>query len=240
MSKRLLSVLGESRSPVTAFDNIVSYWKLDEFSDKSGAVTRADSVGTNTLIETTAVKSITGKISLSPLFTTVGGSVLYSNDTASLSTGDIDYTIAGWLYLTSLPATDASFISKYLTAGDQREYRFNVNAAGLLEFRVSGNGTASTAVNSAVTIAAETWYYVIGWHDSVNNKIYIQVNNEIPVSADHAGGSFDSTAKFVLNQQDSAGTFIDGKVDEVGFWKRVLTSKERSDLYNNGNGLTYG
>ena len=30
-----------------------------------------------------------------------------------------------------------------------------------------------------------------------------------------------------------------GRIDEVGFWKRVLTSSERSLLYNGGVGLTY-
>src|SRR3989304_4743325 len=30
-----------------------------------------------------------------------------------------------------------------------------------------------------------------------------------------------------------------GRIDDVGFWKRVLTSSERSLLYNGGVGLTY-
>jgi len=32
---------------------------------------------------------------------------------------------------------------------------------------------------------------------------------------------------------------MDGRVDEVGFWKRVLTAQERTNLYNAGAGNTY-
>ena len=32
----------------------------------------------------------------------------------------------------------------------------------------------------------------------------------------------------------------DGRIDEVGFWKRVLTARNRSQLYNNGFGSSCG
>jgi hypothetical protein len=36
-----------------------------------------------------------------------------------------------------------------------------------------------------------------------------------------------------------AGIYTNGSIDEVGFWKRVLTADERTWLYNSGAGRTY-
>ena len=51
----------------------------------------------------------------------------------------------------------------------------------------------------------------------------------------------DSTAEFDIGRRPYSGSFgyFNGRIDSVGFWKRVLTSAERTALYNSGNGLEY-
>jgi hypothetical protein len=57
----------------------------------------------------------------------------------------------------------------------------------------------------------------------------------------YSGGITVNTRDFTIGtQNDTANIFRwDGLIDEVGFWKRVLTSAERTELYNSGNGRDY-
>ena len=38
---------------------------------------------------------------------------------------------------------------------------------------------------------------------------------------------------------EQASRYWDGLIDEVGFWKRILTAQEKTNLYNAGAGLAY-
>ncbi len=85
-----------------------------------------------------------------------------------------------------------------------------------------------------------TYYLVHGWHDSINDELGISVNAGIANTTAHSAGVFDSTSNFTMGRNDESLTlYWDGLIDEAGFWKRVLTSDERTQLYNAGNGLAY-
>ena len=71
-----------------------------------------------------------------------------------------------------------------------------------------------------------TWYFIVGWHDSVANTVNIQVNNGA-VDSVATGGALQAagTAELRIGGRDDIAPFhLDGRVDEVGFWKRVLTA----------------
>jgi hypothetical protein len=87
------------------------------------------------------------------------------------------------------------------------------------------------------TPLVNTWYFVVGWHDSVSNTIKIQVNNGTPVSAAYANGaSGGSGVAFRVGAWDNASNTqrLDGKAQGVGVVRRVLTSNERTYLFNSG------
>jgi hypothetical protein len=131
------------------------------------------------------------------------------------------------------------FVSKFNAAG-QREYLLEYfNSSDRFRFVVSNDGSASVALvaNTAGSPATATWYFVVGWHDSVNNTLNVQVNDGPVDSVAHSAGVFVGTETFRIGS--GAGFFMDGRVDEVGFWKKVLSTAERSALYNGGNGRTY-
>ena len=81
----------------------------------------------------------------------------------------------------------------------------------------------------------------MAWHDAASNTTNIQVNDGTVDSVSHSGGVYNGTADFALGALfiGTPSYHFDGLVDEVGFWKRVLTSQERTDLYNSGSGLEY-
>jgi hypothetical protein len=109
---------------------------------------------------------------------------------------------------------------------------------------VNSAGTAAanvflddTALGSPL---ATTWYYVVAWHDSTANTINIQINNGTPTSLSHTLGVYASgTGLFSIGSTGGTAAYMNGRIDEVSFWKRILTADERMTLYNSGNGLAY-
>lgn len=214
--------------------DLISYWKLDEV-----AGTRADAHGTNDLTDNNTVGSDTGKINLGASFIAANSEYLSHADNASLSTGDIDFTFGLWVRL----ATDAGMglITKWDYTSGNREFEIIYLATeSRFKFYVSPDGTAevSLAADSFGAPSLDTYYYVVVWHDSVANTINIQVNNGVVDSLSHSGGVFNSNAPLHLGAIFNVA-FLDGRIDEVAFWKRVLTAPERASLYNAGAGLAY-
>ncbi len=83
------------------------------------------------------------------------------------------------------------------------------------------------------------WHQVVAWHDATADTLNIQVDNGAVTSVSYSNGAKDTT--FALSVGGFAdGTYVlNGRVDELAFYKRVLTSGERSWLYNNGLGRSY-
>ncbi|MEK7164079.1 MAG: LamG domain-containing protein, partial [Patescibacteria group bacterium] len=221
----------DSLSPVEKISqtSLTAYWKLDETSG-----TRADSKGSNTLTDNATVTYAPGRLSNAGQFTAANSEYLSITDNADLSTGDIDFTVGGWVYMDSTAAYAA--ISKYKPGTNQREYIINFDATNKLRFFVSSNGTDYTILNSTTSISTGTWVFVVAWHDATANTINIQVNNGTVDSSAYSSGVYDGTAAFQIGGYDGASgaDFWNGKIDEVAFWKRTLTADERARLYQDG------
>lgn len=211
-------------------DSLVSYWKLEEASG-----TRADSHGTNHLTDNNTVTQATGKLGNAAQFTAANSEWLSIADNASLSAGDTDFTLAAWVYLDSKSA-DRWFAAK------GGEYMFGYrNGSDRLIFIVAkaGNPTSITAGTFGSPPTA-TWLHVVGWHDAVADQIGIAVNAGTANTAAYSAGVDDSTSAFEVGRGDFFGlNYMDGRIDALGFWRRVLTAQERTDLYNGGAGLEY-
>lgn len=227
LARRVPTLLGAN----SLKKGLVAYWKLDEASG-----TRSDSRGTNHLTDTNTVTQAAGKIGSAAEFTAANSECLELADNAALSTGDIDFTISAWVYPTNL--TGAHYIiNKYNVGGVQREYLIYTSGT-LLVFELF-NAAGSLGFASKANMTTDTWWHIIAMHDSVANKAYLFVNG-VESSGNTTGGPDNSTAGFGIGCFDGAvNNFYDGRVDEVGFWKRTLTARERATLYSGGTGRSY-
>ena len=211
-------------------DNIVAYWSLTDL---------VDSAGSNTLTNNGAATFVTGKVGNAGNFVAASNQYLSIADNADLSMGDIDFTIAAWVNFTTVAASGIVSKSSGATAAtlEYAIYFFT----GLLRFQVSDGTTLTTRTASTFGLPASgTWYYVVAWHDSVANTINICVNDGTPDSASYSAGVQDSTHQFEIGRAFAAiNRDIDGLVDEVGIWKRVLSGAEITELYNGGAGRDY-
>ncbi len=234
--------------PSGLLTGLISYWKMDETSG-----VRVDSVTAsgNDLTDNNTVTSAAGKVGNTAVFTRANAEWLSRADNVSLSTGDIDFTFAGWVSLTSKPSTGGvgmGIVGKWNTGVAEREHLIYWDETlDRFLFVVSANGTTSAFVK-ADTLGAPvigTFYFVVGWHDATANTINIQANAGTVDSVAHSTGVRDGASNLTIGAYAGvdgtplAATDLDGRVDELGFWKRVLTSTERTNLYNAGTGIAY-
>jgi hypothetical protein len=217
-----------------AFDfttDLVAYWKLDEASG-----TRNDSVGTSHLTDVNTVTSATGKIGNAASFDRTSAEALTVADNAALSMGDLDFSISLWVNFPTAPggAYYPGIIGKWATT---HEYILAYDGdTNNLYWSVSSDGTAETNLETG-PLSANTWYHVVAFHDSINNQIGLVINAGTPDTTAWSGGVFNGTSNLTLG--DWIGYYWLGLIDEVGIWKRLLTSTERTQLYNSGAGLAY-
>lgn len=222
--------------------NLISYWSLEEASG-----TRVDAVvaSGNDLTDNNTVTQAIGKIGNAAQFTAANLEYLSRADNASLSTGDIDFCLAGWVYMDSL--SNRMLWGKY-SAAPQLEYIVYYNTTNQVPnnncaFIVSSNGTALTTLHASTfgAFSTATWYFVVVYHDSVNNLLGISVNDTLN-TASYSSGVFDGTTAFQVGQIGGATFPMNGRIDELAFWKgagAVPTAADITDLYNAGSGRDY-
>jgi hypothetical protein len=220
-------------------DNLISVWELDEASGNA-----LDSHGTNTLTETSGtIASAAGKCGNARDFEAGDTEYFEIADNDSLSTGNIDFTVSAWVYgesLASFPviahkgwratgSTDKEWVIWY-NAGDKRfMFETCVSSATIRSAYGHNFGEASTA----------TWYHIVAWHDSVNDQIGLSINAGTPNTSTNNVGVNAGAGNLQIGAASVQSLYWDGLIDQVAFWKRVLTSDERTALYNSGNGLAY-
>lgn len=223
-------------------DNLVAYWRLDEASGS-----RVDATGRgNDLTDNNTVTQATGILGSAGQFTRANSEWLSRTDNSDLSTGDVDFTVQAWVYLDSKPASDYSYIfTKSSTTGPVVEFNcYYDTVADRFKFEIFDNPPSVSRVATANNLGSPslgTWYHIVGWHDAVNNLVGIAVNaGTANATATSGTAPGDTAAPFELGRYGAlASRYMNGRIDEVGYWKRVLTSAERTALYNSGSGLAY-
>jgi hypothetical protein len=221
-------------------DSLISYWKLDESSAGAGAVTRNDSHSTNHLTDNGTTPSAVGKIGNAAQFTAANSERLTIADNASLSVGDIDFTWAFWLYMDSTTGYQA-YISKDSDDGSGGAFEIRKEEGETRPtwlIRQSGGSDCARVQWGGSALSTGTWYYVVCYHDAANNIAGIGVN-DVFTTASTTGTPFDDPGKLAIGGSSAAAGYSSCRIDEVGFWKRMLTADERTQLYNGGAGLSY-
>lgn len=219
-------------------DTLESFWSLEEASG-----TRDDAHGSNDLTDNNTVANAAGKVGNAADLESANSESLTRADNASLSVGNNDFTFCAWAWVEDFDdASEMTIIGK----GGENDLPYAVdfdNGDTRFRFRVSSatgfTNLTEVLANNLGEPADLTWYYICAWHDASANTINIQVNDGTVDSQAYASGSYDDGGDFAIGAFPFYGNYWDGLVDQVGFWKRVLTTQERTDLYNAGDGLSY-
>lgn len=221
-------------------DSLIAYWKLEEASG-----TRLDELsgcgGSGCdLTDNNTVGQAAGKLGNAALFLTANSESLSINDHADLSTGDIDFSIAAWVYLDSKGANRGLVTKQSGTTAATIDYQL-IFHNGVDRYRLGvSNGSTITSVDASNygSPALATWVYIVAWHDAANDTLNIQVNNGTVNSTSYSTGVQDTAASFKMGTTTTS-SYHNGRMDAVGFWKKVLTADERTLLWNGGAGCDY-
>lgn len=220
-------------------DNLVAYWSLEEASG-----TRVDATGrSNDLTPTNTPGNTTGKVGSAVQLTAASSHRLDRASTADVTMGNFDFTISCWAYLDALGAQRYIY-SKWstLAASGLAEYNLLYETSGTrFDFYIAGFGKR---VRSDVlgAPAATTWYHIVCTHDAAGDLIAMYVNGTSQGSTATAG-SFPAAGTQNLGvgtaKSGEANALWNGRIDELGIWKRLLSGAEITQLYNGGSGMSY-
>lgn len=217
----------------TFLDGLVAHWRLDEASG-----TRSDATGRgNNLSEIGSVGQTAGKINEAALFPgSVSNNYLSKSTNSDLglsSGGPVDITIAGWVYFNSFPF-ESSVIKKWAPVGGGT-YWLRQDGGGKLSWYVGsyvGPPLGSFSVASSDPLTLLTWHQFIAYHDNTRAKIGIEINHAMAVEADDLGplGLEGGGAPDFHMGGGNLVLGLDGRLDSVSKWNRLLTSGEKALL----------
>jgi len=219
---------------------LISYWKLDEASGNA-----ADAHGSNTLTNNGTATFAPGKLN-NGADLELDSSQFFSIADASQS--GLDFSTALSFSLWYKPETEPSplavLIGKREQPGNESYYFAHWPGLGGIRLNVDANGDGVTndSFDFTVTLNDATWYHlVITWDGATKTaKLYVdgsQSGSDIVGSA--VSSIYNGAAPFRMGAIDADQYLIDGMLDEVGVWSRVLTSGEVTSLYNSGTPLAY-
>lgn len=235
------SEVGEDDPVLNLLTNLMSYWKMDEIA----TVDKADSTATaNTLSRNNNPSSGTGIINAAIVLIDATVRYLFHTSNASLQVGGTSFTFSLWTGLDDNFSNRVILAKGSSTAAATMEYCIYYDAAlDRFVFAISNGTTIKKVIaNNFGPVPVSGFHHLVAWCDLSLNTINIEVDNGTADSVSVVGNlpqSAGSDFRVCNDSSAASGTQWDGNIDEVGFWKRALSTAERTALYNSGLALAY-
>jgi hypothetical protein len=244
--------------PIDLTNNTVAQYKMN---DTSGA-TVTDSQGTqNGELYKAAVIDDTSNVTTShsfPLtsldkyftFGTDDYNVKIDNNTSFNFTdgagNDKPFSISCWVNHIDPTLGIHMYASKYNAFAGKTEWLFYITG-GVITWRAySSGGNIGVSANSVAYLVAGQWYYLTATYDGSNTpsgfKLYIDgspIATNPTVSPTYAGMSDTDADVYIGAAIGGGGTLLghlEGSMDNVCIFDKVLTTREISFLYSDGEG----
>jgi len=217
---------------LSAFDKLVSYYKLDE---QSGTVVTDSLFGINNGTRTGGLINITGRIEKGYQLNGSQNniSIPYSQ---TFNFSQTNFSFSAWVYIqnyvTDFPlffASNNTNLGRLFTI-----YPGETGATNVFTFRFFNvSGASHYATGGAV--GTNRWIHLAATRNSTSLVLYVNgtiVNNTF-VFGDIANTNF---SHFLVNVDTGNNGLNNVTYDEIGFWNKSLTPSEVLTLYNNGSG----
>lgn len=209
--------------------NLTAYWTFDDVAD----LLFPNSVSINVLIPATEPTLVTGKIG--------GGYALPSANNQWADAASIVKVRPGWggsWYASFWAVGTASDNHAFLFIGTNSQFEARViKSDASMVFQVNSTGPTVTA-DGVFSANDSTWHFIEIWFDADNYKIGIRADNGTPVEIScSAIGSISGSVFRVGDEFPSGGSAGEIRIDELGIWRRKLSTTESNQLWNSGAGL---
>jgi len=205
-------------------DSLRAAYKLDDTSDYSGNDYTLTNTGTVTF-----GAGLIGNCAI--LGENNSSKTLSTSDAVGVALTD-DWTISFFWqaptnYYTNL--SQSQFVWGTSGSGNNNSATFGYDKANTRWIIFSSSSQGLTTE----TITAGNWYNIIAMKSGSTLYLYVNTTQKGSVAV---GSTTNLTPRFELNKQNDAFWWTQGKVDLLYIWDRALSSDERSELYNSGNG----
>jgi hypothetical protein len=231
-------------------DSLEAYWNGSDLLDKTG--------NGHDLTNNNAVTHVPGKIGNAYHLVRASSQFLTNNDAELKPAGNADWTFACWVKLaanTEFYTVAAQHTPAAPTGGAGWRLFYHDIDTGL-DFYVAqldddaGSAEVADTVGFGGSPVVGAYDFVAVRHDAARKFFHVFFNNATPTSASrHDSGeqwgpyvdaAIQSAAAFALGRFNaSTPQYMDGDVDEAGFWTRWLSNSELATLFNNGDGKTF-
>lgn len=223
----------------TLLNNLIAYWKLDEASGN-----RADShTGGYNLGVSGSPPAVTGKIGNGVRIANATGGLLGSNSLPAYAGGS--FTVNLWFKPIALAASVPHYVGSD-NFGTARGWAIEAAMSGgttpFVNFRIYFTTTQQIVTwgfGATSWGALGVWRMVTAWYDAAAKTMNITADAGATVGGTTATLTpITGSPSFYLNRY-GVGAGHDSSVDEIGYWSRVLTADERTELYAAGAGASY-
>lgn len=234
---------------MSLLDGLVSHYGLSQ----DALETRTDSHGSNDLDPTSNINNDpSGIIGLCQLFAQTH--YLQAQSATPFTFGDTSFTVGIWV--NAIGWDNDSSLQRHIinkwNSTNGREWQMDwVDSIDRFRFIARDSGDANTIraeANNFGIVSSRTneWIFILGWHDADNNQIGIEVNNGTADTTAMTGGIQNTTTNSLLSIGAQAGSALpmavnkfSGRIDHSSIWSRILTTSEKTFLWNGGSGRPY-
>jgi hypothetical protein len=149
------------------------------------------------------------------------------------------FSAFNWVYLDTISSPARSFISKWSDTGGQRSWMVVLEEnTGVLQAFFDRSGTFSTvrSINaSGAAMVANTWYLVGATYNATTGDCELFRNNVSVGTATFSGAGdlFNSTSPLQLGAQGEPARFLDGRLGKFLLYKSVLSTGDRTQIWDN-------
>ena len=204
--------------------NLRTYWKLEEASG-----TRADSTATGaTLTSNGTPGNNTGQVGNA---VDLNGTSQYLSRAhgSDVTLADTDFTVMGWIRPTAVG--DRTVFDKYASGGGGNGFLLAIAAfySNKLSFDAYRSGVNTGTVQSPSALSINTWYHFCAMHDSVNNIMYLIIDDGTVQQVATTNVGTDSGGAFGIGARASSPSlYFSGRIDEVGIWDYIVPAALRT------------
>lgn len=160
---------------------------------------------------------------------------------ATLQVGGTSWELSAWVNFTSYPGSGfPGIVGKWGGTGGLEYLLYYSATTTKIQAAASYDGVSSVMLTTARP-SLGVWVFLDMWFDLPNATFNFNFNN----AAATDGGSVGCAAvnsggnAFVIGSTAFGAPWLDGVVDSVNLWKRLLTPAERTSLYRAGAGLEF-
>lgn len=236
--KRLLTTT-EISSLYLNGQSLIEWWPLSESSgSRRGAFSNLTLTNHNSVGGTLGIND-----SLASKFVRGSHQYLSRADEPILTTdGSNGFEFCFWVRTDSLSANSFVLSKDDVTVGPNRQFVVGILTSGALYCEIENTtGISPIIFPSTLTVTVGTWHMVNFWFDTGDSKAHFKLDNGTSQASTALGGTFNTTGnyEFEIGAKTGDPNYSDISVNRVGWFNRLLTSGERTTLYNSGSGVDY-